>query len=191
VSGRVPKLRRAQLLLVVGLGALGALYAFVLGDAAVTESQLGEPELTALPRAPTACRFAGDEALAHARTLERAASAHWERVPFALEEAPRAYLQMSEAELCYGVADRPARLRTAAKRREYEAEIERRFARARLLLSVAQREQQLERARKQIAALRALLERAPEEVRALRAELEQLDRTYAAQLVERAQESKR
>lgn len=149
-----------------------------------------EEEIDPLPQLPARCRLAGGEALAHARSLEKTARARWERVPFAVEEAPRALLQIAEAELCYGVLDRAGRLRAAAQRSEFAAETVRRFARARLLLRVAVREQRLDHARKQLAVLRALLStRGTPAARAFRDELEQLDRTYAAQLAERAEES--
>jgi hypothetical protein len=168
--------------------ALALLFASNFASEVVAE-QL-EEEIDPLPPPPASCRLTGAEALSHARSLEKTARARWERVPFAVEEAPRALLQMAESELCYGVLDRAGRLRSAAQRSEYAAEIVRRFARARLLLRVAVREQRPDRARKQLAVLRALLStRASQPVQAFRAELEQLDRTYAAQLAERAEES--
>lgn len=157
-----------------------------LGEDAAREGV--EMPVSPLPALSARCRFVGAEALAHARALEQMASARWERVPFATEEAPRAYLQMGEAELCYGARDRAGRLRAAAKRREYEQDIEQSFARARLLLRVALREERLDRARQHIATLTALLERAPETSQPFRAELQQLDRTYAAELSELAEE---
>jgi hypothetical protein len=171
--------------LLCAVGALLIVTDFANDAAAERE----ERDVSPIPQMPTRCRLSGHEAVAHARSLEHMAAARWERVPFALEEAPRALLQVSEAELCYAAYDRVGRLRAAAKRNEYEAEIARRFSRARLLLRVAMRNERLDRARQQIAVLRALLSRARDEAHAYRNELEQLDRAYAAQLIERAEES--
>jgi hypothetical protein len=147
--------------------------------------ELMDDELDPAPALPTRCPLARDDACRYAHALEEAASARWQRVPFAPEEAPRALVQMAEAELCYGALDRAARLRAAGKRRSYEAELARRFQRARLILHVALRERRLARARQQIAALTSLLTgaAAPESRRYL-AQLQQLDRAYAAELVE-------
>jgi hypothetical protein len=182
---------RGYVLVAAAAIGIAALLLLSLSDfASDVAAEQADHDVSPLPRLPSRCRLSGAEALAHARALEQMATARWERVPFAIEEAPRALLQVAEAELCYGVLDRAGRLRTTAKRAEYEAEIGRRFARARLLLRVALRDQRLDRARKQIAVLRALLSRAVDEGLTYRAQLEQLDRAYAAQLVESAQENK-
>lgn len=182
----------SRMWLVASALALSLALALLLASSFASEviAEQLEEEIDPLPALPARCRLSGGEALSHARALEKTARARWERVPFAVEEAPRALLQMAESELCYGVLDRAGRLRSAAQRSDYAAEIVRRFARARLLLRVAVREQRPDRARKQLAVLRALLStRATPAVQAFRAELEQLDRTYAAQLAERAEES--
>jgi len=157
-----------------------------------------EPEISPLPAGVGGCRPRGKEALEHARALEQVAAARWERVPFALHEAPRAVAQIAEAEACFAAAnDRTGRTRAAATRRSYAAELERRFARARLLLRAALREDDATKrasraaalrsnepaavARQQLAILLALLERAAPGARAYRDELEQLARHYAAE----------
>jgi hypothetical protein len=168
-----------------------------------------ELEISPLPSGNTGCRPRGSDALEHARSLEQVAAARWERVPFALHEAPRAVAQIAEAEACFAAAnDRSGRARAAAVRRSYAAELERRFVRARLLLRAALRQDgtpervwpatfvraRAERlapashelresaaiAREQVAILLALLDRAPPSALAFRAELEQLARHYAA-----------
>lgn len=179
---------------------------------ALDEGQAGalvpnDEEVTPLPSESVRCRFAAAEALAHARSVEQMATARWERVPFALREAPRAVLQMAEAEACYESAgEREGRMRSGAKRRAYEADVLRRFAHARLLLhfasikasatdetdtnakeTLAQRELE---ARRQVAALLALLDRAPSSAVPFRKRLEQIDRVYAARAAERARQPK-
>jgi len=168
-----------------------------------------EPEISPLPSGSAGCRPRGSDALEHAHTLEQVAAARWERVPFALHEAPRAVAQIAEAEACFAAAnDRSGRTRAAAARRSYAAELERRFLRARLLLRAALRQQgtpehawpasffrwRAERlapashaprasaaiAREQVTILLALLDRAPPSALPYRAELEQLARRYAA-----------
>lgn len=179
---------RREWLVIAAVVGLACLCAAALDVGVHGAGEALETPVSPLPALSVRCRFAGAEALLHARALEQMARARWERVPFAIEEAPRAYLQMGEAELCYGVRDRAGRLRAAATRREYQQEIERSFARARLLLRVALRDERLDQARQHIATLTALLERAPDASQAFRAELQQLDRTYAAELSELAEE---
>jgi hypothetical protein len=151
-----------------------------------------EPEVSPLPVLPHGCRAQGADALAQASALEQVAKARWERVPFALREAPRAIVQLAEAESCFLAAnDRVGRMRSAATRRIYENELARRFARARLLLRVAmragarhpqqRRDAQLLGIQTQVARLLALLDRAPPSAAAYRAELEQLARSSAAE----------
>lgn len=145
-------------------------------------------EISPTPVAPVRCRAQGEQALAQARLLEQLASASWERVPFEPRESPRAVVQVAEAEACFAAArDRTGRLRTAALFYRYSADLERRFARARLLLRIALRsveghkDEPLDRGHhaasqipRQIAALLALLERAPSEAQAYRSELQRL-----------------
>lgn len=189
-AARKTKLR-AKWLVVLGVLGAAAWLGLAADEGVVPSTEDAFGEIDPRPSVPESCRLHGDEAVTHARALEQAASARWERVPFALDEAPRALLQMSEAELCYGALNREGRVRSANKRREYETEIERRFARARLALRVAARAGQHARARKQIAILRALSSRAPDGVRAYRAELERLDHAYAARELEATEEAER
>lgn len=190
---------RAQLpRVVVGMLVVLGFIWLALRDPIHAELAPLDAEVTPLPEARPSCRLTGSEALANARTLEQMAMARWERVPFALREAPRAVLQMAEAEACFEVAgDRGGRMRSAAKRRSYASEVERRFAHARLLLRAATRarpaqqtdrteqaEQADARASRQVATLLALLERAPPSAQPYRAELTQLQRRYAAAAAE-------
>jgi hypothetical protein len=166
-----------------------------------------ERQISPLPSGATSCRPRGREALEHARSLEQVAAARWERVPFALHEAPRAVAQIAEAEACFAAAnDERGRTRAAATRRSYAAELERRFVRARLLLRAALRasdatergfpacffrsrkeprpctpRESVAVAREQVAILLALLDRASPSALPYRAELEQLARHYAAE----------
>jgi hypothetical protein len=184
--------------LLVGLLVLaGAWLALDEGQAELALAS--EEEVSPLPEHEPRCRLAGAEALAHARSVEQMATARWERVPFALREAPRAVEQMAEAQACYEAGgDRDGRMRSAARQRAYEAEVLRRFARARLLLRAASmpvressgaardEDGREERARRQVATLLALLERAPEGAQAFRQELMRLEQAYAASAAERA-----
>lgn len=185
-SGGGPLQRRGVVLVM-----LASLSAFVLvavreRDAHVRLSELAQEEIDPAPALPTRCALPSYEARAHATALEQVATARWERVPFAPEEAPRALSQMAEAELCYGALDRGARMRTRGRKRAYAAELTRRFQRARLLLRVALREGRLEAARQQIAVQLALLSRAAAaRSQHYRARLAQLDRAYEAELIER------
>ena len=173
------------------------------GDTQKVSERLDD-QVAPLPGADVPCRLVGNEAHAHAASLEQLATARWERVPFALREAPRAALQMAEAEACYAAAnDREGRLRSAAARRAYGAEVERRFARARLLLRVSLARPHAGRAvvhaspssltrasvpsdaQLQVATLLALLERAPPRAESYRHELTRLSLRFAAEASER------
>ncbi|MDB4977544.1 MAG: hypothetical protein JWN48_5885 [Myxococcaceae bacterium] len=152
-------------------------------------SSPGRPEQpTALPALAASCRLRGDEAVAHASSLEQVARARWQRVPFALGEAPRAAAQMAEAEACYEAArDREGRMRSGAAKRAYEAELQRRFSHASLLLRATHgaRGTDDRTAQHQVESLLALLERAPASADSYRRELTRLARSYAASSAER------
>jgi hypothetical protein len=146
-----------------------------------------EQAIEPLATSARGCVLRGADALANARALERVAAGRWERVAFALEEAPQAAMQMAEAAACYAAAhDREARVRAEGLASIYAAEVERRFVRARLLLRVAIREQRADRVRAQVATLLALLASAPPGALAFRRELEQVARDHAAKAYERA-----
>ncbi|MDB4987209.1 MAG: hypothetical protein JWN04_2387 [Myxococcaceae bacterium] len=175
-----------KLLVVVSVG-LTCVLAAVHQSPRVSPSQLAD-EVTPLPELVAGCRLQGEQARAHASALEQSAHARWQRVPFELREAPRALLEVGEAVACYAAAgDRAGRLRSAAVRHVYEAEVERRFARARLrLLALSRRSvahhrapQQDAQARYEVATLLALLDHAPSRAEPLRRELLQLERSYA------------
>ena len=183
------------------------------GDAQQASARLDD-QVVPLLTAHVPCRLSGGEAVAHAASLEQLATARWARVPFALREAPRAALQMAEAEACYAAAnERVGRQRSAAARRAYGAEMQRRFARARLLLRTHLARSRAEEARGapfgsrfaragaplasalgraaarsdaqlQVATLLALLERAPPSAEPYRRELARLARRYAVEASE-------
>jgi len=130
-----------------------------------------------------ACAHSRDNALRRGTDLERIADAHWERVPFAREEAPTAVLEMAEAESCYLLAsERAGRLRAQNKRHSFEREIARRFARARLNLDIAVRLDQPERAQQEAKEIVALLKHS--EDTHYREGIMRLSRQYAAALVD-------
>lgn len=181
--------RRSRVCVVLGVMA-GFTWLALQQSVGSAELRL-EPEISPVPVAPARCRAHGEQALAQARLLEQLASASWERVPFEPRESPRAVEHIAEAEACYAQArDRTGRLRTAAAYYHYSADLERRFARARLLLRMAMRaDEKRERARhtdgspgparalsRLVAELLALLERAPPSARAYRTELQRLAR---------------
>jgi hypothetical protein len=176
------------------LAAAGVVSAFMwlaLQHSARTAELSMETEISAVPATPRRCRAHGDQARAQASLLEQLAAASWERVPFEPAESPRAVAQIAEAEVCFAAAhDRAGRLRSAALYYRYSADLERRFARARLLLRIAVRAEE-RRARdprsgvqlapsdavaRQVAMLLALLERAPPSALGYRVELERLAR---------------
>lgn len=129
------------------------------------------------------CARSAQRALIRAQDLERMAAAHWERVPFATEEAPLAVVEMAEAESCYAmVGDRASKLRAQGKRHMFEQEISRRFARARLNLDVAARAGQLRRALREVEEMIALLTRSDDA--AYRDSLTRLSHSYSAKLAE-------
>ena len=129
------------------------------------------------------CARSAQRALIRAQDLERMAVAHWERVPFATEEAPLAVIEMAEAESCYALAgDRVSKLRVQGRRHMFEQEVARRFARARLNLDVASRAGQLRRALREVEEMIALLKRSDDA--AYRDSLTRLSHSYAAKLAE-------
>jgi hypothetical protein len=135
------------------------------------------------PEQAQVCRHSRDSALTRAADLERIADAHWERVPFSREEAPTAVMEMAEAESCYQLAgERTGRLRAQSKRRGFEQEVTRRFARARLNLDVAVRLEQHERAEQEASELVALLKFS--ENADFREGLKRLSNQYAAAVVD-------
>jgi hypothetical protein len=191
VSAKVTSVRMAPRIF-VGLLVVAAFAALALGEASTPVEETPEPEVAPLPSVDPRCRLTGGDAIAHARTLEHAARLRWERVPFALDEAPRAALLMAEAEACFGAGqDRTARVHAAGLRALYQDAVTTGFRRARLLLRVALRDGSVSRARAQIAILTALLSKAPESAKPYRAELAQLGRTYAANAARAAGERSR
>jgi hypothetical protein len=167
----------AALALLVGLSLSGSGDA----DAGVEEPALERP----LPSAWPSCRLRGEAALARAKGMEALADASWERLPFALEEAPKAVIYMAEAESCYRAGfDREGRQRAEAKRNTYEAELSRRWARAQLGLELARRRGALSDVRSEIARLLALSSRAGPEGDPYRRWLERMDRVAQARVAE-------
>jgi hypothetical protein len=163
----------------------------VLSGAGERASQeVREPQLSSpLPAQMPVCRLRGETALARARGLEALAEASWERVPFAAEEAPKAVLHMTEAESCYRAGfDRAGWQRAAVKRQTYEADVMRRWARARLLLELARRDGHDAAMRRELATLRALSSRAGEDAEAYRAWLAQQERAAEARLLPQREE---
>lgn len=131
------------------------------------------------PEGAVDCGRSRENALPHALDLERMADAHWERVPFSRADAPRAVMEMGEAESCFNlVGERTGRLRAQAKRRVFVQEVERRFARARLNLDVAVRLNQPERAQHEANEIVALLKHS--EDASYRESIRRLSQQYAA-----------
>jgi hypothetical protein len=157
-----------------------------------TRPSLAPPAAGAIalfPQQTPACRHSRDNAVARAADLERIADAHWERVPFSREEAPTAVMGMAEAESCYQLAgERAGRLRAQGKRRSFEQEATRRFARARLNLDVAVRLEQPERAQQEANELVALLKFS--EDTAFRDGLRRLSHQYAAAMADSKKKGK-
>lgn len=156
------------------------------------EAPLALPQNGTIALFPTkdpVCTHSRDNALAHAVDLERIADAHWERVPFARDEAPSAVLEMAQAESCYQLAgERVGRLRAQAKRRAFEQEVTRRFARARLNLDVAIRLDQQQRALQEANEIVALLKHSEDS--RYREGMVRLSHQYAAALVDQKKEGK-
>jgi hypothetical protein len=123
-----------------------------------------------------------------AQNLELLANASWERVPFDTSEAPVAVLRAAESETCYRVAgDREGAQRAAFMRELFEAELARRFRRAKLVLEVARRRGDFPAVRHEIGDLLALSSQIG--VHPYRTWLERLDRAAEAELLEaKAQE---
>ena len=134
---------------------------------------------------PAVCQVSRAAALTHARTLEELSDASWERIPFDLREAPRAVARSGEAEGCFRVVgDREAAQRVALKRRTYEADLRRRWSRAKLKLALARRHQDAAAVRREIGALLSLSSQAGDEAKPYRAYLEELDQVAEAALLE-------
>ncbi|MFT3928087.1 MAG: hypothetical protein QM778_36500 [Myxococcales bacterium] len=172
-------------------GALLVLLALLVLSLSLLER--GEPlaqradalDVSPLPEQAPACQVSRREAQTRAQWLAAAADASWERVPFDCAEAPNAVLRSSEAEVCYDIAgDREGVQRLAAKRRSFEAELTRRFRRARLLLELARRRGDLMGMRREITTLLALSSQTGPAGRAYRSLLERLDRAAEAQLLD-------
>lgn len=165
------------LALLVGLSLSGS------GD---EEGGAEEPELASpLPSALPSCRLRGEAALARAKGVEALADASWERLPFSLEEAPKAVIYVAEAESCYRAGfDREGRQRAEAKRKTYEAELLRRWSRAQLGLELARRRGELADVRSEIARLLSLSSRVGAEGEHYRRWLERMDRAAQARAAE-------
>lgn len=164
----------------------------VLLAACDAPSPLALPKTGAIALFPAenpSCSHSRDNALPRAIDLERIADAHWERVPFARDEAPTAVLEMAQAESCYQLAgERSGRLRAQAKRRAFEQEVRRRFARARLNLDVAIRLDQQQRAQQEAKEIVALLKHSEDS--RYREGMERLSHQFAAALVDQKKKGK-
>jgi hypothetical protein len=130
------------------------------------------------------CKVHGEQARLHASALEKLAVARWQRVPFAVGEAPRATQLIAEAEACYRAAGERAReARAATLHRRYRAATLRHFAAANLSLHAAPRaelsEQRAGVTRAALATLLALLDGAPADTIDYRERIQRMALAYS------------
>jgi hypothetical protein len=170
---------------VSGLAGCALAAFWLLGQVSEGEHEPRTELADPLPPEEPRCRVAQQNALARARTLEVLAGAGWERLPFDAREAPQATLRIAESNACYrAVGDRESVQRSAIKQGIYQADLARRWNRARLLLELARRAGDAAAMRQEIATLLALSSQGGPSARAYREHLETLDRAAEGFLLE-------
>lgn len=177
-----------------GLVCVALLAAWGLHGSRYERTPNRAPELSSpLPDVAPVCRLQGPRAWARASELETLGDARWERAQFDAVDGAKAVMLLAEAESCFRAAfDRDAEQRVRQKLRGFRTEVERSWERSRVLLGVAQRQNDAGSMRREVRLQLKLSSQLGEVGEDYRAWLRSLGRAADLQMVEvtRAKESK-